>query len=110
MEISKNLTAILVFIIMSLILVFPIFKNFNNFGVGDWDQHFVYNAAPKITIEKFWQFPLWNPYYCGGNVLLAHPESPFLSPTYLFVLFFGVVAGLKIQILFHLILGMFGIH
>jgi len=39
---------------------------------------------------------------------LAHPHSLFLSPMYLFVLMLGPILGLKIEILVHMILGLFG--
>jgi len=107
-RISLNLISLLIFIILALIFVSPMFRNFNYWGVGDWDQHFFYNAVPRKTILEFNQFTLWNPYYCGGNAMLAHPESSFLSPAYIFVLMLGAVKGMKILILFHIIIGMYG--
>src|SRR3990167_557210 len=101
--------ALTIFIILSLIILYPIFKNITYLGTGDWDQHFFYNAVPRKTILSFYQIPLWNPYYCGGNVLLAHPESVWLNPFFIFVLIFGEVIGLKIELFLHLILGMFGV-
>ena len=110
MKINSNITALLIFSLLSLALLFPVFTNIRNFGVGDWDQHFVYNEVPRKTTMQYSQFPLWNPYYCGGNVMLAHPESSFLSPAFIFIILFGTVIGLKIQIIFHMILGMFGMY
>jgi len=69
----------------------PIFQEFENWGVRDWDLHIFYHAVPVSTILDYHQFPLWNPYHCGGSPLLAHPQSSFLSPTVLFSLIFGVV-------------------
>lgn len=107
-DLENKWFALAVFLIISLTATFPVFKNIDYLGTGDWDQHFFYNAVPRETMLKFHQIPLWNPYYCGGNVLLAHPESVWLSPMFLLVLIFGTVIGLKIQILIHLIIGMFG--
>jgi len=98
----------LVFTIFSFISVYPIFRNFDNWGVQDWDQHLFYHAVPRASILEYHQFPLWNPYSCGGMVDLANPQSRMLSPTYLFILFFGVVRGIKLEILSHLIIGMIG--
>ena len=108
LNLKNNWTALIIFTIISLIVLFPIFTNISYLGTADWDQHFFYNAVPRKTILTYHQIPLWNPYYCGGNVLLAHPESAFLSPFFIFILLFGTVIGLKLQILFHMILGMFG--
>ncbi len=100
--------ALIIFTLISVIFLFPIFKNIGYLGGYDWDQHYFYNEAPRKTLLEYKQIPLWNPYYCGGNVLLAHPESPFLNPFYIFVLLFGAVVGIKVQILFYLLFGMFG--
>jgi hypothetical protein len=82
--------------------------NLYNWGARDWDQFIFWNAVQRETILTHHQFPLWNPYINGGNVLLAHPHSSFLSPFFIFVLIFGPVAGLKIQVIIHLIIGMWG--
>jgi len=108
LNLKNNWTVLVIFTLISLIVLFPIFKNIDYWGQADWDQHFFYNAVPRETILTYQQIPLWNPYYCGGNVLLAHPESTWLSPFFIFILIFGTVIGLKIQLLFHMILGMFG--
>ena len=88
----------------------PIFASFGNWGTLDWDQHLLYNDAPRRSIVEYREVPLWNPYYCGGMVNLANPQSPFLSPTFVFVLLFGAVKGLKLQIWFHLLFGMVGTY
>jgi len=108
MNLNNKWTALIIFAIISLAVFFPIFSNISYWGQGDWDQHFFYNEVPRQTILDFHEIPLWDPAQCGGNVLLAHPESVWLSPFFIFVLIFGTVLGLKIQILLHMILGMFG--
>ena len=40
--------------------------------------------------------------------MLANPQSAFLSPMYLLVMLFGTVQGLKLEILFHFIIGLYG--
>jgi len=45
------------------------------------------------------QLPLWCPYVGGGYPIIAHPESPSLSPFVLPSLLFGEVAGLKVNLL-----------
>jgi hypothetical protein len=61
-----------------------------------------------LTILEYRQVPLWNPYYCGGTVLLANPQSRFLSPSFLFILLFGEVRGIKLEIWLHLVIGLLG--
>jgi len=100
--------AFIFFLILSIIFTFNIFLKIDNWGIADWDGFFFYYGVPLKTIIEYHQIPLWNPYYCGGNVLLAHPESLFFSPSFIFVLLFGVVRGIKLSILIHTFLGMFG--
>lgn len=108
MKYKQEIIALLIFFAASLIFVSPIFQNIGNWGIHDWDQHFMLNAMPREAILEFKQFPLWSPYYCGGNVMLANPQSSFLNSLYIFVLIFGEVIGLKLLILIYLILGLFG--
>lgn len=98
------------FFVLSLVFVWPILKGIYMHGILDWDQHFFYHAVPRATILEHYQFPLWNPYHCGGNVLLANPQSSFLSPTFIFVLLFDVIPGLKVRILIQYIIGMYGMY
>lgn len=104
----KIILPFLVFFIIAIIYAAPLFNNINNWGQMDWDQFTFWNAVPRKTILTYHQFPLWNPYSNGGNVLLAHPHSSFLSPFYLSVLFFGPIIGIKLQIVLSLILGLSG--
>ncbi len=100
--------AFAIFVLLSILFLLPVFSNISYWGDFDWDQHLFYHGSARESILKFGQFPLWNPFYCGGTPLLANPQSAFLSPFFLFVLFFGTVAGLKIEALAFLVLGLFG--
>lgn len=108
MKFKQEIIALLIFFFVSLAFVYPVFQSIGSWGIHDWDQHFMYNAVPRTTILEFNQFPLWNPYYCGGNAMLANPQSSFLNPMYIFVMVFGEVTGLKILIPVYLMIGLFG--
>ncbi|MBI3036132.1 hypothetical protein HYY73_00010 [Candidatus Woesearchaeota archaeon] len=86
----------------------PIFNNIGSWGIYDWDQHMFYHESGRISLLTFGQFPLWTPYYCGGNVLLANPQSPYFSPFFAFVLLFGSVVGLKLEVLVYFAIGLLG--
>lgn len=94
----------------ALAFISPVFNDINNVGVSDWDSHFFFYAVPVRTILDFGQFPLWNPYYCGGNVMLASPESNFLAPPFIFALLFGEVVGVKLIIAFYAATGFLGMY
>ena len=107
---QKNGYLIPVFLVIALFFTWPVFRDFDYWGIQDWDQHFFYHAVPRDTVLRYRQLPLWNPYTCGGTVLLANPQSRFLSPTFLLVLFLGAVRGLKIEIWLHAAIGLYGMY
>ena len=111
-EVKKKEIAfvLMIFSIISFIFVSPIFKDIRNWGIQDWSLHLVYQDSPRTSIIEYKQFPLWNPWHCGGYPILAAPEVRFLSPFFLFQLIFGTIIGIKIEILFHLIIGMLGMY
>jgi len=62
MKNKQLMIALIIFIIISSIFLLPIFQNIGDWGIHDYDQHFMYHGVPKETILQFNQFPLWNPY------------------------------------------------
>ena len=66
---------------------------------NDWDQHMHWYWVAAETITKFHQFPLWNPYACGGTPLLGNPQSHVLTPTFLLQLIFGASIGFKLEMI-----------
>ena len=90
---------------------YPILLSFSTEGVlNDWDQHIQLLWVPLHTIVHFHQFPLWDPYKCGGIPLLADPQSPFFTPFFLLDLVFGTAIGLHLGIIGHLALAFAGAY
>lgn len=96
--------------LLVLLLTVNLSSHLNNIGRGDWDIFYFYNEVPQITIFQYHQFPLWNPYSCGGMPMLANPQSRFLSPSLIFSSIFGVVVGMKLELIFGLFFGMIGMY
>ncbi len=93
-------------LVAAFVFLQPVFSGIHSWGLYDWDQHMFYHESARISLLTFHQFPLWTPYYCGGNVVLANPQSPFLSPFFAFVMLFGTVVGLKLEALAYLAIGL----
>jgi hypothetical protein len=104
------LLPLVVFAAASAVYAGPLFRDIALWGKLDWDQFTFWNAVPRETLLRYHQFPLWNPFSNGGNVMLAMPHSSFLSPLYLGVLLWGPIAGLKIAWAAALFIGMTGMH
>lgn len=100
--------AALIFGVITIIFCFPLFGLLSNWGMHDWDQHLMYEGTARESILMYHQFPRWNPWECGGDVLLANPQSSFLSLHFPLTLLFGEVIGTKLAIFLYLFLGMLG--
>jgi hypothetical protein len=87
----------------------PLLLRLTAFG-GDWDYFCFQDEASRITILKYNQMPLWNPYASGGRPLHANPENSFLRPTFFFSLLLGCKIGLKIEIFLMVLIGMIGMY
>jgi len=110
-NIKLNVGFFLLFTIISILFISPIFNNLNNLGIEDWDTIIEGQAIAKKIILIYHQMPLWNPYINGGIPFFGDPLwGHFLSLTLIPVLFFGEVVGIKISILIHLLIGMFGMY
>ena len=95
-------------VIVALLQSAPLFGGLDRFGRRDWDQLSFRYETPRVALLRDHQLPLWNPYVNGGNVLLAHPASPFPSPWYLPVLALGAKVGLRVQVALFLVIGAVG--
>lgn len=98
----------LIFAGVSLILAIPVLNNIHNWGVRDWDLFTALHAAAVHSIADYGQFPFWNPYIGGGNILFAHPEVPVLNPLFLLLLLFGPLIGLRLQLIIMYFVGLAG--
>ena len=107
-SIKHNFIPFCILLVVSAFYVMPMLKNIMSWGAMDWDQFTFWHAVPRDTILRYWQLPLWNPYSNGGNVLLAHTHSSFLSPFFIIIILCGPILGLKLGVILHLLIGMLG--
>lgn len=105
-----GLWALIGWTLLATVFCWGLWAHLWEFGRADWDQHLFYHAVPWYTIVEYGQLPFWNPYYCGGNVLFANPQIRFLTPMFVFELLWGPVAGLRLEIWAHLVVGLLGMH
>lgn len=108
-KINFHIIAIALFLIMAAVSTMPIFTS-KGWGVADWDQFLFYAEAGRKSIVEFHQMPLWSPYFCGGNILLANPQSQHLSPSFLLTIIFGAMAGMKIRVALFAFIGLLGMY
>ncbi|HEY1587047.1 MAG TPA: hypothetical protein VGH63_15235 [Polyangia bacterium] len=64
----------------------------------DWRLFETWLEAGRRSVLWYHQFPLWNPWTCGGQVYLANPQSLVATPTFPLVLLFGTALGAKLTL------------
>lgn len=76
------------------------------------DDHQFYNweFADRVSLVRWGQLPLWNPYYCGGMVGAAAPEDGAFAPDFVLRLIYGVAHGRRLALLLFAVLGMEGTY
>ncbi|HVN64763.1 MAG TPA: hypothetical protein VMT58_09015, partial [Candidatus Binataceae bacterium] len=77
---------------------------------SDWDSTMQVHWIAYRTIAQFHQFPLWDPYMCGGMPMLGNPESAFLTPFLPLELLVGPLLGVRLEILFHIAIAFGGAY
>ncbi len=98
----------LISFIVAFLFALPILLDWSYIGPRDWELFTTMAAVPVKTVLHYGQFPFWNPYIGGGNILFVHPEAAILSPFFLIYLIFGAIGGLKIQVMIAWFLGFWG--
>ena len=82
----------------------------SSYPQNDWDYFLQLRWVPYYTITHFHQFPLWNPYKCGGMPILGNPQASLFTPFLLLDLLFGPIVGARLQIIAHLAIGFGGAY
>ncbi len=91
--------------------VAPMWKEIETWGgTRDWGYFFFLAEVDRKSILEFGQFPLWNPYYCGGAVHLANPQTYFLSAALPLILVFGTPLGIRLMLSLSLVLAWDGVR
>jgi hypothetical protein len=93
----------LAFVALSFATLAPIFRHPDSLG-GMYDWRYFQSAIEvgRRSLVWFHQMPLWNPYACGGEVLLGNPQSEVATPTFLLSVLFGTALGVKLGLWLYL--------
>jgi hypothetical protein len=79
-------------------------------GSNGGDGPFFYRLveAGKVSINRWHEAPLWNPYECGGVPLWDNPQSLHVAPAMLLFHPFDASATIALWVLSHALLGFVG--
>lgn len=79
-------------------------------GFGDWQQFQHQWEASYVSVARYGEAPMWNPWHCGGVILFGDPQLQAYSPLFWLVFPFGTTVGLKLFLLIHAALGFAGAY
>ncbi len=79
-------------------------------GGYDWRYFESAMEAARRSVAWFGQWPLYNPYMCGGEPQLANPQSIAGSPLFPLVALFGTAVGAKLMLALFVGLGVDGAY
>ena len=94
----------------SVYFTFPLLASGARLGVSDWDAILFHHASVMKSVYEYGQWPFWNPWFCGGNVLWQNPQVALLTPVYVFALALPLATAMKLNILLHYLVGFAGMH
>lgn len=95
---------------LSVCFCWPLFDEPQALGTNDWDQHLFYYGVVLKNVVEYGQWPFWNPWYCGGNVMWQNPQIALLSPVYPLTLIMSLPLAMKVNIVLHYWIGFIGMH
>ncbi|HMH54440.1 MAG TPA: hypothetical protein VK548_29665 [Candidatus Acidoferrum sp.] len=77
-------------------------------GSGDWQRFQHQWEAARVAVMRWGEFPLWDPFHCGGVTLFGDPEAQVYGPLFWLLLPLGTTIGLKIFFVLHTAAGLTG--
>jgi hypothetical protein len=106
---ARPITRQAYFVVIAIATVWPLLSTAASLNsYRDAHPLVQYEEAARTSVVQFHQFPLWDPYYCGGIDGLGTPQSRFVSPTFLLTLIFGTLRGESLVAFFMFWLGLEG--
>src|SRR4051812_16435284 len=101
----------LLWLALAFLVLAPAFRNPTAFASSyDWRLFQTWLEAGRRSVAWYGQFPLWNPWTCGGQVYLANPQSLVATPTFPLVLLFGTALGCKLTLVAYYFCAFDGMH
>lgn len=106
----QNLVALAAIPTMALIVLFPILVRPMTLGARNWDQMNTQRAVVVRTIERYHEFPFWDPYTCGGHPAWGSLESDpiVVSPVLPVYFLVPLPIAIRVEIVFWTVVGLLG--
>jgi hypothetical protein len=105
---QKALTLSLMFLALDAAFLRWVIAHAHNWGFWDWDYQQTLLEVARKSVVEYGQLPLWNPYLGGGISLAGNTLNHVWSPSFLPILFFGTLVGIKLCIFIYLAIAQLG--
>jgi hypothetical protein len=95
---------------MFVIVMWPLVARPMTLGARNWDQMNAQRAVVVRSIERYHQFPFWDPYTCGGHPAWGSLESApiVVSPVLPFYFFLPLPIAIRVEIVFWAVVALWG--
>lgn len=95
---------------LALWLYWPAFYDPLSTGFGDWQMIHHNWEAGWVSITRFEEWPLWDPFHCGGVTTFGNPESQHFSPWFALAFLMHPTVAVKVTMVGHCALGFGGAY
>lgn len=83
----------------------PMLVAYPNTQSGDGPPFHKMLEAARVSVVRYHELPLWNPYECGGIPLWDNPQAPIAAPLVWSMLLVGTTAAMYLWYVLHSALG-----
>ncbi len=99
------------FSVVALAALWPMLGDANRINMyQDSQQHSLFEEAARLAVMRFHEWPLWDPYYCGGLYGLGTPSARYAAPPFALTLLFGTLRGAALTHLLMTLIGLEGTY
>jgi hypothetical protein len=92
-------------LLLSLAAWHPMLELYPNTQWGDGQFFEKMIEAGRVSVTRYHELPLWNPYECGGVPLWDNPQSPIAAPLLWIMPWVGTTRAIEIWYVVHTAIG-----
>lgn len=107
-ENNKVYPYLVLFFLLLIMMGFYLPSYWLNFGSGDFDLTYFTLEVVRKSLTDYHQIPFWNPWSSGGIDFFANPQTIHYGFLFFLIYFLPTIIAVKITILLHFIIGIFG--
>lgn len=105
---SELLAAVLSGLLLAIVAWSPTLLQYPSTGGGDGQYYQHMLDSGKVSLLRYHELPLWNPYQCGGLPLWDNPQSLVASPLALLLTPLSATKTVIVWYVLHAAVGFFG--